>query len=133
MLLTKTDIKTRLRRMPGWEFDGKELSRDFKFASFKEAMFFANAVAGIAEAANHHPEIDINYDRVEIDLTTHSEGGVTEKDFALAARVDEAAAVLGSRGGTAAKKAPTSKKTDAAPTKGRPEKKTRKASAPRKR
>src|SRR5688572_23904936 len=97
MPLSRREITARLRTMPGWEYDDEELSRDFKFGSFKEAMFFANAVAGIAEMANHHPEIDINYDKVEIDLTTHSEGGVTEKDFAAAVRIDEVARALAGR------------------------------------
>ena len=95
MPLKTQEIRSRLRTMPGWEYNGNELSRDFTFGSFKEAMFFANAVAGIAEMANHHPEIDINYTKVEIDLVTHSEGGVTEKDIAGVKQANAAASHFG--------------------------------------
>ena len=87
MPLSKDEIKTRLKSLPGWKLDDDEIQRTFKFAGFKEAMLFVNQVARAAEAADHHPEIEIEYNRVKIELTTHSEGGVTEKDFALAERI----------------------------------------------
>ena len=92
MKLSKDEIKARLKDMKGWQLDGGELEKDYKFKDFKESMLFVNAVARAAEAMNHHPEIDIKYNHVEIALTTHSEGGVTEKDFALAAQIDNVAA-----------------------------------------
>jgi len=93
MKLAKDEIKARLAGMKGWKLEDGEIEKTYKFADFKEAMLFVNAVARQAEAANHHPEIEINYNKVEISLSTHSEGGVTEKDFALAEQIDNAAHV----------------------------------------
>ena len=93
MKLAKDEVKARLKAMKGWKLDDGEIEKTYKFADFKEAMLFGNAVARQAEAVNHHPEIEINYNKVEISLSTHSEGGVTEKDFALAAQIDNAAHV----------------------------------------
>lgn len=92
MKLTKDEIKARLKAMQGWKLEDDEIEKDYKFKDFKASMLFVNAVARAAEAMNHHPEIDINYNKVEITLSTHSEGGITEKDFALAAQIDSVAA-----------------------------------------
>jgi 4a-hydroxytetrahydrobiopterin dehydratase len=92
MALKKDEIKARLAGMTGWKLDDGEIERKFQFADFKQSMAFVNAVADAAEAMDHHPDIEIKYNRVEMTLSTHSEGGVTEKDFALAAKIDEAAA-----------------------------------------
>jgi 4a-hydroxytetrahydrobiopterin dehydratase len=89
--LTKDEVKARLVDMTGWERDGEEIEKKFTFPGFTESMAFVNAVAGLAEAADHHPDISIKYNRVKLTLSTHSEGGVTEKDFALAAQIDAAA------------------------------------------
>jgi 4a-hydroxytetrahydrobiopterin dehydratase len=96
--LSKDEVKARIADFPGWKRDDDEIEKEYKFADFKEAMAFVNRVADLAETANHHPEIEINYNRVEISLSTHSEGGVTEKDFALAAQIDG----VGPAGGSAA-------------------------------
>jgi len=95
MKLAKDEIKARLAGMKGWTLDGGEIEKTYTFADFKEAMLFVNAVARQAEAVNHHPEIEINYNKVEISLSTHSEGGLTDKDFTLAAQIDNAAHVTG--------------------------------------
>ncbi len=92
MALAKEEIKARLSAMDGWKLDDGEIEKTYKFGDFKQAMLFVNAVARAAEAMNHHPDIEIKYNRVEITLSTHSEGGVTEKDFALAAQIDNMAA-----------------------------------------
>lgn len=76
--------------MKGWARDGDAIHREFTFKDFAAAMAFVNKVAQAAEAADHHPDIDIRYNRVTMALSTHSEGGVTEKDFALASRIDAA-------------------------------------------
>ena len=94
MALKKDDIKARLAGMPGWKLDDDEIEKKFQFADFKQSMVFVNAVADAAEAMDHHPDIEIKYNRVEVTLSTHSEGGVTEKDFALAAQIEEAAATV---------------------------------------
>jgi 4a-hydroxytetrahydrobiopterin dehydratase len=89
--LKKDEIKARLSGMSGWKLDDDEIEKDFKFADFKQAMAFVNRVAEAAEAMDHHPDIEIKYNKVEMSLSTHSEGGVTEKDFALATEIDAAA------------------------------------------
>ncbi len=89
--MTKDEVNARLKALPGWERDGDEIEKKFRFADFKASMAFVNRVAEMAEAADHHPDISIKYNRVKLTLSTHSEGGVTEKDFALAAQLDAAA------------------------------------------
>lgn len=86
--LAKHEIKERLKALAGWEFDDGELERKYKFGDFAQSMAFVNRVASLAEAADHHPDISIKYNRVKLQLSTHSEGGVTEKDFALIAKID---------------------------------------------
>ena len=85
---TAGDLADRLARCPVWELDGKEIGRTFEFESFPEAIDFVNEVAGIAEDAGHHPDINIHYLRVTLRLTTHSKGALTGKDFELARRID---------------------------------------------
>jgi 4a-hydroxytetrahydrobiopterin dehydratase len=91
MRLSKGEVQERLKALNGWKLDDDEIEKEFKFADFKEAMAFVNLVADAAEAANHHPDIEISYNKVEMTLSTHSEGGVTEKDFDLAAKIETAA------------------------------------------
>jgi 4a-hydroxytetrahydrobiopterin dehydratase len=83
-LLTETEIERRLPGVPGWERSGRELRRTWAFADFKAAMAFVNRVAVLADAADHHPDIDIRYSRVTLVLSTHDAGGLTARDFALA-------------------------------------------------
>jgi 4a-hydroxytetrahydrobiopterin dehydratase len=82
--LTETEIETHLARVPSWERRGHEIRRTFAFAGFKEAMAFVNRVADLAEAADHHPDIDVRYSKVTLVLSTHDAGGLTARDFALA-------------------------------------------------
>ena len=86
--LSAADISDSLARCPAWELDGKEIGRTFEFESFPEAIDFVNEVAGIAEDAGHHPDIDIRYLRVSLRLTTHSKGALTRADFEVARRID---------------------------------------------
>ena len=88
--LSKDEVKARLKAMRGWELDNGELEKKYSFADFAGSIGFVNRVAELAEAADHHPDISIKYNRVKLTLSTHSEGGITEKDFALAAQADEA-------------------------------------------
>jgi 4a-hydroxytetrahydrobiopterin dehydratase len=83
-LLSETEIQERLRRLPGWERNGNEIRRSWSFADFAGSLAFVNRVAEIAEAANHHPDIDIRYSKVTLTLSTHDAGGLTARDFALA-------------------------------------------------
>ena len=82
--LTAAEIKTALARLPDWKKSGATIVRTFAFKDFVAAMKFVNAVAKLAEAAWHHPDIDIRWNKVTLALTTHDAGGLTRKDFALA-------------------------------------------------
>jgi len=73
----------------GWERDGEEITRTFEFDSYLGGVGFAGGVGGLAEEAFHHPEIIINWREVEVRLTTHDAGGITEKDLELAERCNE--------------------------------------------
>ena len=83
-LLTETQMRERLARLPGWERRGNEIRRTWTFADFESSMAFVNTVAALAQAADHHPDIDIRYSKVTLALSTHDAGGLTERDFALA-------------------------------------------------
>jgi len=84
-------IDARLADLTGWARDGDEIHKDFKRASFPDAIAFVVQVGFLAEAANHHPDIDIRWRTVHLALSTHDAGGLTELDFDLAGRIDEAA------------------------------------------
>jgi len=89
--MSSGEVDEQLKSREGWRRDGDAIRREFKFKDFKQAMGFVNTVAGAAEAMDHHPDITINYNRVTMVLSTHSEGGVTAKDFDLASKIDAAA------------------------------------------
>lgn len=84
-------IDSELARLDGWERDGNHIRRRFRFADFREAWGFMSRVALSAEAMDHHPEWHNVYNSVSIGLSTHDAGGLTEKDFRLAAEIDAAA------------------------------------------
>jgi len=86
--LSGSDAQQRIKRVNGWTLDGDAIRKQFTFANFVEAIAFVNRLAPLAEAADHHPDILINYKRVTLTYSTHSEGGLTEKDFAGAATAD---------------------------------------------
>jgi 4a-hydroxytetrahydrobiopterin dehydratase len=86
--LTEAELKAFLDEMEGWTSLGNSSHRDFTFPGFRSAIAFVNRVAELAEAAGHHPDIEIHYNRVDLSLSTHDAGGVTEKDVALAAEID---------------------------------------------
>ena len=89
--LSGSDVQQRMKRLPGWTLDSDAIRKQFTFANFVEAIAFVNRLAPLAEAADHHPDILINYKRVTLTYSTHSEGGLTEKDFAGAAAADRLA------------------------------------------
>ena len=80
-----------MSKLGNWTLSESVISRKFVFANFTQAMRFVNRVARLAEAANHHPDITINYNKVKLALTTHDEGGLTMKDFRLADRINKVA------------------------------------------
>ena len=79
---------TFLADHPDWSLDGETITRTFAFADFNEAMGFVNRVALAAEVADHHPDIDIRWNRVTLALTTHEAGALTDRDIALAGQID---------------------------------------------
>ena len=87
-LLNTQDIKDWLKKLPEWELDKKHIERLFEFDDFSQAIEFVNGVAEIAEEEDHHPDIDIRYNKVKLALSTHSEGGLTDLDFEIAEKID---------------------------------------------
>jgi 4a-hydroxytetrahydrobiopterin dehydratase len=90
--LSDIEIQRELGTLPGWVRRGNALSRSWEFADFPSAIAFVNRVADAAERLNHHPDVDIRYTRVSCHLSTHSAGGITRRDFTLAAAIDRAGA-----------------------------------------
>jgi 4a-hydroxytetrahydrobiopterin dehydratase len=86
--LNTAEIEQVLKTHPAWKLQGGKLIREWTFKDFVEAMQFVNRVAGVAEAAGHHPDIDIRYNRVLLGLVSHDAGGVTARDAALVNRID---------------------------------------------
>ena len=87
-LLSNEEIAQRLTLRAGWSLRGKEIRKEFAHKDFVHAMGFVNSVALLAEKANHHPDIDIRWNTVTLALSTHSAGGLTDKDFNLAGEID---------------------------------------------
>ncbi|HSM03604.1 MAG TPA: 4a-hydroxytetrahydrobiopterin dehydratase [Longimicrobiales bacterium] len=90
MLLNDTSVSDWTDAHPGWSRSGDVIQKTYDFDSFRDSVVFVNRVATLADEADHHPDIDIRYDKVRIGLATHSEGGITEKDTALAEQIDRA-------------------------------------------
>ena len=86
--LTEKEIIERLKKIPGWERQGEEITRLYTFSGFIPAMAFVNHVADLAESMDHHPDILIQYRKVRLTLSTHSAGGLTDLDFTLAQKID---------------------------------------------
>ncbi len=87
-LLPSDDIQSFVDAHPDWNWADKVIAKTYEFADFAEAMGYVNKVADAAEAADHHPDIDIRWNKVSLSLSTHSEGGLTAKDLSLAAECD---------------------------------------------
>jgi len=88
MKLSRADAEKRVKALNGWALEGDAITKQYTFKDFVEAIAFVNRLAPEAEKADHHPDILINYKRVTLTYSTHSEGGLTEKDFAGAATAD---------------------------------------------
>lgn len=87
-ILSDGDVKNQLSQVKGWSLKGKEITKTVENEDFVRAMEFVNSVALLAEKQNHHPDIDIRWNKVTLTLSTHSEGGLTDKDFTLAKAID---------------------------------------------
>lgn len=88
MRLKLNQVKAQLSRLEGWKLVRKQISKLYVFEDFTRAIRFINQVARLADSMNHHPDIDIRYNKVRLTLTTHDEGGLTFRDFKLAKRID---------------------------------------------
>jgi len=86
--LSSTEVDSRLRSLSGWELEKGEITRTFTFPNFVDSLDFVNRVGELAEAAGHHPDIDIRYNKVRLALVTHDAGGLTAKDFELAEKTN---------------------------------------------
>jgi 4a-hydroxytetrahydrobiopterin dehydratase len=84
-----SETKSRLVSVPDWQIEAGELVRTFLFKDFRASLAFVNKVGEIAENAGHHPDIDLRYNKVRLALVTHDSGGITQKDFDLAAAADK--------------------------------------------
>lgn len=89
--LSDEQIEERLSGLDGWERDGEAIRRRFELADFKGSVDFVNRLTPAAEEMNHHPDLEISWNRVTVRISTHSEGGLTENDFELARRIDDLA------------------------------------------
>jgi 4a-hydroxytetrahydrobiopterin dehydratase len=98
-LLSDIAIQRELGTLAGWSRRGDVLTRTYQFRNFTQAMDFVNRVAGLAESANHHPDIDIRYSKVTLALSTHDAGGITSNDVALARSIDQADETAPTEGG----------------------------------
>jgi 4a-hydroxytetrahydrobiopterin dehydratase len=87
--LSSREVSDRLGQVSGWSVEAGKLSKTFTFDDFMGAVDFVNRVARVAESQGHHPDLQVSWGRVVVDLTTHSAGGLTSKDFELAALIDQ--------------------------------------------
>ena len=88
MILSDTQLESGLKELTDWSFRDEKLFKEFKFLDFTQAFEFMSLVAIVAETINHHPEWSNVYNSVEINLVTHSEGGITQLDIDLAKKID---------------------------------------------
>ena len=86
--LSDDEVRDGLARLPGWEREGDTIVKVYELESFPAVVDFVGRIAELAEAANHHPDLDIRYRKVRVALSTHDEGGITEKDVALATEIE---------------------------------------------
>jgi 4a-hydroxytetrahydrobiopterin dehydratase len=89
--LSDDEVGAALEELDGWEREGDAISRQVKVDTFRDAIAFVVRLSYEAEAADHHPDIEINYNKVRLTLSTHSEGGITQKDVDLARAIDSLA------------------------------------------
>ena len=88
--LSEVQIGNELKSLPGWEYHENSVRKLFRFKEFMDGIRFIGQIAEIAEAADHHPDMQINYTRVTFICSTHSDGGVSEKDIRLAREIEQA-------------------------------------------
>jgi 4a-hydroxytetrahydrobiopterin dehydratase len=87
-LLSDDEIRDRLENLDGWEREGDAIRKQFQLEDFKGSVDFVNRLTPVAEDMNHHPDLEISWNKVTVRISTHSEGGLTENDFELASKID---------------------------------------------
>jgi 4a-hydroxytetrahydrobiopterin dehydratase len=90
IVYSEEEIREKLATMSGWSLDNSEITKTFESKSFNRAIGFVVQVGILADVADHHPDIGVKYNKTTIRLSTHSENGITDKDFALASNIDQA-------------------------------------------
>ncbi len=93
--LSDAEITAGLEDLPGWTRQGDELVRDYELSSFLKVIDAVREIADLAEAANHHPDLDIRYRKLHVAMTTHDEGGISDRDLDLARKIEAAASRWG--------------------------------------
>lgn len=88
-VLSDSEVQQALGSLSGWQRQGQAIQRIFEFPDFKAAMQFVNKIAEAAEQANHHPDIDIRYNKVTMSLVSHDSGGVTQRDVRMAQKINQ--------------------------------------------
>jgi 4a-hydroxytetrahydrobiopterin dehydratase len=86
--LEPDDVARRLQSLPGWELVNGEIRKTYKFADYYETMAFVNAIAYVAHKADHHPDLEVGYNKCTVRYSTHDVGGLSDADFVSAAKVD---------------------------------------------
>jgi 4a-hydroxytetrahydrobiopterin dehydratase len=89
-VLSDQDVEERLGQLDGWQRDGDAIKRQFEFKDFVGSVDFVNRITPLAEEMNHHPDLEISWNKVTVTLSTHSEGGLTGNDFELASKIEGA-------------------------------------------
>lgn len=87
-LLSDSEVEARLSEHPGWERAGNAIAKTFERGDFVGSVRFAESIVNPAEAMNHHPDLEISWDKITVSISTHSEGGITAADFELAAKIE---------------------------------------------
>lgn len=87
--LNETEVSAQIQSLPGWTTDGQRLTRTYEFNNFVESINFVNCLVEPAEAAGHHPDITVSYNKVTLSLTTHDADGLTMQDFELARTISQ--------------------------------------------
>jgi 4a-hydroxytetrahydrobiopterin dehydratase len=87
-MMNLAQMQARMSQINGWSFEGNSIVKELELKDFKEALYYTNKIGELAEKNQHHPLILLDYNKVRVSLTTHSERSVTEKDFDLAKEID---------------------------------------------
>ncbi|MEJ5338667.1 MAG: 4a-hydroxytetrahydrobiopterin dehydratase [Aquificaceae bacterium] len=88
------EIESKLKGLPGWAFEEGFIVREYSTKNWKETVFLFNAIASLAEAHWHHPDVEAGFKKIRVKLTTHEAGGITDRDFSLAEEIEKISSLL---------------------------------------